>query len=34
MRLFKLYANNMKKNHTNLLLNDSLSLSYDIEVVK
>ena len=33
MKLFKLYANSVKKEHTNLLLNPCLNLSYDISIV-
>lgn len=33
MKLFKLYANNLKKEHTNLLLNPCLGINYDIDIV-
>ena len=34
MKLFKIYANNVKKDHTNLLLNSSLGISYNIDTIE
>lgn len=31
MKLFRLYANNLKKDHTGLLLNSSLGINYNID---
>lgn len=34
MYLFKLYANELKKSHSNLLLNSSLGISYTIKEIE